>query len=40
MPLNTSDGGAEYDKILNEFYDQIERLSRDIPYMVGVGGFT
>src|ERR1700722_16715261 len=36
-PLNESDGGAEYDKILNDFYDEIEPISRDVPYMVGPG---
>lgn len=36
-PLNTSDYGAEYDKILNEFYVEIEEISRDRPYMVGPG---
>ena len=36
-PLNTKDNGAEYDKILNEFYDEIEPISRDVPYMVAVG---
>jgi hypothetical protein len=39
MPLNKTDNGAEYDKILNEFYDQIESVSRDVPYMVGPGEF-
>lgn len=36
-PLNTSDHGAVYDRILNEFYDEIEPISRDVPYMVGPG---
>jgi len=27
----------EYDKILNEFYDEIEPITRDVPYMVGPG---
>ena len=36
-PLNLSDSGAEYDKILNDFYDEIEEISRDVPYMVGPG---
>lgn len=36
-PLNISDNGAEYDKILNEFYVEIEPISRDVPYMVGPG---
>ncbi|SPQ27132.1 ffa39850-3af5-4b87-92ed-066b155dde47 [Thermothielavioides terrestris] len=36
-PYNTSDNGAEYDKILNEFYDQVEGLSSIKPYMVGPG---
>ena len=39
-PLNESDNGAEYDKILNEFYDEIEVLSQDRPYMVAVGMFS
>jgi hypothetical protein len=38
-PLNLSDHGAEYDKILNDFYDEIEEISRDVPYMVGPGKF-
>lgn len=37
LPLNLTDNGAEYDKILNEFYEQIEPISRDRPYMVAVG---
>ena len=36
-PLNLNDKGAEYDKILNEFYDEIEPITRDVPYMVGPG---
>ncbi|KAF4627702.1 hypothetical protein G7Y89_g10449 [Cudoniella acicularis] len=36
-PLNTSDKGAEYDKILNEFYVEVEEISSVVPYMVGVG---
>ncbi|OXV06553.1 hypothetical protein Egran_05677 [Elaphomyces granulatus] len=36
-PLNTTDHGKEYDKILNEFYNEIEEISQDTPYMVGVG---
>lgn len=39
-PLNVNDGGAEYDKILNEFYDEIEVLSQDRPYMVAAGMFS
>ena len=39
-PLNKTDNGAEYDKILNEFYDEIEPISSDVPYMVGPGEFT
>jgi hypothetical protein len=38
-PLNESDGGKEYDKILNEFYDEVEDISRDRPYMVGPGEY-
>jgi hypothetical protein len=38
-PLNENDKGAEYDKILNEFYNEIEEISRDVPYMVGPGEF-
>ena len=36
-PLNTTDHGAVYDRILNEFYDEIEELSKTKPYMVGPG---
>ena len=36
-PNNPHDNGAEYDKILNEFYDQIEVLSNKKPYMVTPG---
>lgn len=36
-PLNKSDGGAEYDKILNQFYNQTEVISSAKPYMVGPG---
>ncbi|KAL2020100.1 hypothetical protein VTK56DRAFT_8904 [Thermocarpiscus australiensis] len=36
-PYNVTDNGAEYDKILNEFYDEVEGLSRTKPYMVGPG---
>jgi hypothetical protein len=39
-PLNLHDNGAEYDKILNEFYNEIEPISRDVPYMVGPGKFS
>jgi hypothetical protein len=38
-PLNETDGGKEYDKILNEFYVEVEEISRDVPYMVGPGEF-
>ena len=38
-PLNTADHGAMYDKILNEFYDEVEELSKTKPYMVGPGKF-
>jgi acid phosphatase type 7 len=38
-PLNTTDHGKEYDKILNEFYGEIAEVSQDRPYMVGVGKF-
>lgn len=30
-------GAPVYDRILNEFYGQIENLSADKPYMVGPG---
>ncbi|KAK1757556.1 Metallo-dependent phosphatase-like protein [Echria macrotheca] len=36
-PLNKTDNGAVYDRILNEFYDEIEPISRSTPYMVGPG---
>ncbi|KAF8851428.1 Metallo-dependent phosphatase [Acephala macrosclerotiorum] len=36
-PLNTSDYGMEYEKILNDFYGQIQPLSAVKPYMVAVG---
>ncbi|OBT70844.1 hypothetical protein VF21_10156 [Pseudogymnoascus sp. 05NY08] len=36
-PLNKTDGGAEYDKILNQFYNQTEEISSAKPYMVGPG---
>lgn len=36
-PLNTTDNGAEYDKILNEFFVQVEPISSVRPYMVGPG---
>lgn len=36
-PLNTSDYGLEYEKILNDFYTQIQPLSAVKPYMVAVG---
>lgn len=39
-PLNETDGGAEYDKILNDFYGEIEVLSSTRPYMVAAGQFT
>jgi hypothetical protein len=39
-PLNETDGGAEYDKILNDFYSEIEVLSSTRPYMVAAGRFT
>lgn len=38
-PLNTSDNGAVYDRILNEFYDEVEEISSDTPYMVGPGKY-
>ena len=37
LPENLNDKGAEYDKILNDFYNEIEEISRDVPYMVGPG---
>ncbi|KFY82131.1 hypothetical protein V500_10800 [Pseudogymnoascus sp. VKM F-4518 (FW-2643)] len=37
IPLNKTDGGAEYDKILNQFYNQTEEISSIKPYMVGPG---
>lgn len=39
-PLNQTDGGAEYDKILNDFYSEIEVLSSTRPYMVAAGQFN
>ncbi|KAK9490467.1 Metallo-dependent phosphatase-like protein [Lipomyces doorenjongii] len=36
-PVNKTDGGAEYDKILNEFYGQVAQISSIRPYMVGPG---
>lgn len=36
-PLNTTDRGTVYDRILNEFYDEVEELSKTKPYMVGPG---
>lgn len=36
-PYNETDGGAEYDNILNEFYNEIEILSNERPYMVAPG---
>ena len=36
-PLNTTDGGAMYDRILNDFYNEVEGLSKTKPYMVGPG---
>jgi hypothetical protein len=39
-PLNLTDGGAEYDKILNDFYNEVEPLSEIRPYMVAVGKFS
>lgn len=39
-PLNETDGGAEYDKILNDFYSEIEVLSSTRPYMVAAGRFA
>jgi hypothetical protein len=36
-PQNLTDKGAEYDKILNGFYDEVEDISEDVPYMVAVG---
>lgn len=36
-PYNITDNGAEYDRILNDFYDEIEELSSAKPYMVGPG---
>jgi acid phosphatase type 7 len=38
-PLNETDDGAEYDKILNVFYDEIEEISSNTPYMVGPGKY-
>jgi acid phosphatase type 7 len=35
--LNLTDGGKEYDKILNEFYNEVQPLSEERPYMVAVG---
>ena len=40
VPLNYFDNGAEYDKILNDFYNEIEVLSQDQPYMVAAGMFS
>jgi len=34
---NIQDGVKVYDRILNEFYDQVEGLSSLKPYMVGPG---
>jgi acid phosphatase type 7 len=34
QPLNLTDHGAAYDRILNDFYNEIEPISRDVPYMV------
>jgi hypothetical protein len=28
-----------YDRILNEFYDEVEEISSDTPYMVGPGKY-
>ncbi|KAK9235148.1 hypothetical protein V1525DRAFT_284764 [Lipomyces kononenkoae] len=36
-PYNLMDNGAEYDRILNDFYDEVEELSSAKPYMVGPG---
>ncbi|KUJ12559.1 Metallo-dependent phosphatase [Mollisia scopiformis] len=36
-PLNTSDFGMEYEKILNDFYVEIQPISAVKPYMVAVG---
>jgi hypothetical protein len=36
-PLNLTDGGKEYDHILNDFYDEVAPLSQDLPYMVAAG---
>ncbi|KIN08412.1 hypothetical protein OIDMADRAFT_187792 [Oidiodendron maius Zn] len=36
-PLNTSDNGAVYDRILNDFYNEVEEISSDTPYMVSPG---
>ena len=36
-PLNLSDNGAVYDRILNDFYEEVEPISRSVPYMVGPG---
>lgn len=38
-PLNETDNGAEYDKILNEFYNETEVLTSVKPYMVLPGGY-
>jgi hypothetical protein len=39
-PQNLNDSGTEYDKILNAFYDKVEDVSEDVPYMVAVGGHS
>lgn len=36
-PLNQTDDGKMYDRILNDFYNEIEILSEEAPYMVGPG---
>jgi acid phosphatase type 7 len=36
-PLNLTDNGAEYDRILNDFYNEIAPISSARPYMVAVG---
>lgn len=38
-PLNTSDNGAVYDRILNDFYNEVEEISSDTPYMVSPGQY-
>jgi acid phosphatase type 7 len=36
-PLNLTDGGKEYDRILNDFYNEVQPLSEERPYMVAAG---